>query len=96
MNSGPIDVRNVETFCGLTLDEILAKVKEEGIGGDPVVRVEAPVEGPNLVKIFLVLVLALNVRTLFFRTIVILRLAIRSPLPTMSGSFRISQTLNAI
>ena len=33
VNSGPIDVRNVETFCGLTLDEILAKVKEEGIGG---------------------------------------------------------------
>lgn len=33
MNSGPIDVRNVETFSGLTLDEILAKVKEEGIGG---------------------------------------------------------------
>ena len=33
MNSGPIDVRNVETFCGLTLDEILAKAKEEGIGG---------------------------------------------------------------
>ena len=33
MNSGPIDVRNVETFCGLTLDEVLAKAKEEGIGG---------------------------------------------------------------
>lgn len=33
MNSGPIDVRNVETFCGLTLDEIFAKAKEEGIGG---------------------------------------------------------------
>ena len=33
VNGGPIDVRNVETFCGLTLDEILAKVKEEGIGG---------------------------------------------------------------
>lgn len=33
VNSGPIDVRNVETFCGLTLDEIFAKAKEEGIGG---------------------------------------------------------------
>lgn len=33
MNSGPIDVRNVETFCGLTLDEIFAKAKEEGFGG---------------------------------------------------------------
>ena len=33
MNSGPIDVHNVETFCGLTLDEIFAKAKEEGIGG---------------------------------------------------------------
>ena len=33
VNSGPIDVRNVETFCGLTLDEIFAKAKEEGFGG---------------------------------------------------------------